>query len=68
MNYQRTEAEEYLTLTEVCNLLKVHPNTLRNWDKNGTLKADRIGIKRLRRYKRKDIEAFINNSDKDNNQ
>lgn len=64
MNYHQTGAEEYLTLTEVCDLLKVHPNTLRNWDKNGTLKADRIGVKRLRRYKRQVIEEFI----KKNNQ
>ena len=64
MNYHQTEAEEYLTLTEVCDLLKVHPNTLRKKKKNGTLKADRIGVKRLRRYKRQVIEDFI----KKNNQ
>lgn len=34
---------EYLTLSEVSKLSKVHLNTLRNWDKNGTLKAIRIG-------------------------
>ena len=51
--------EELLTLNEAAKILKVHPNTLRLWDKNGTLSAIRIGIKRVRRYKKEDIEKFI---------
>jgi excisionase family DNA binding protein len=50
---------EYLTLKQVRDLLKVHPNTLRNWDKNGTLKAVRIGERKLRRYKKADIKKFM---------
>jgi len=50
---------EYLTLTQACELLQVHPNTLRNWDKNGTLKAIRIGTGKLRRYKKEDILALL---------
>lgn len=50
---------EYLTLTQACELLQVHPNTLRNWDKNGTLKAIRIGAGKLRRYKKEDILALL---------
>lgn len=53
--------EELLTLREAANILKVHPNTLRLWDKKGVLKAVRIGIKKARRYRKEDIEAFINN-------
>ena len=53
------ELPEYLTLTQVSELLKVHPNTLRNWDKDGTLKAMRIGARRLYRYKKTDIVNFI---------
>ena len=52
------EPEELLTLAQVSKLLHVHPNTLRNWDKNGTLKAIRIGIRKLYRYKREDILKF----------
>ena len=52
--------EELLTLNEATKILKVHPNTLRLWDKKGVLKAVRIGVKRVRRYKREDIEKFIN--------
>ncbi len=55
---------ELITLKEACEILKVHPNTLRAWDKKGILKAVRIGVKKVRRYKREDIEIFIANSKK----
>lgn len=53
------ELPEYLTLTQVSELLKVHPNTLRNWDKDSTLKAIRIGARKLYRYKKTDILKFL---------
>ena len=49
------------TLKEACELLKVHRQTLRQWDKNGVLKAVRLGQRGDRRYKKEDIEKFINN-------
>lgn len=58
MKYDK-ELPEYLTLAEVSQILKVHPNTLRNWDKNGTLKAIRIGIRKLRRYKKTDVLKLL---------
>ena len=51
--------EELLTLAETAKILKVHPNTLRLWDKKGILKAVRIGEKQARRYRKEDIEKFI---------
>jgi putative resolvase len=50
---------EYLTIKQVSELLKVHPNTLRNWDKNGTLKPIRIGERKIRRYKKEDVIKFL---------
>jgi excisionase family DNA binding protein len=50
---------EYLTLSEVSKLLKVHPNTLRNWDKNGTLKPIRLGERKIRRCKKEDVIKFL---------
>ena len=53
------ELTEYLTLKEVSDLLKVHPNTLRNWDKSGILKPIRIGERKIRRYKKTDVIKFV---------
>ncbi len=53
---------EYLTIKQVSELLKVHPNTLRNWDKNGTLKPIRIGERKIRRYKKEDVIKFLESS------
>lgn len=54
------ELPELLTLKQASELLQVHPNTLRNWDNNGTLKAVRIGGRNLRRYRKSDLDKFIN--------
>ena len=53
------ELPEYLTLPEVVKMLKVHPNTLRNWDKDGTLKATRIGKRKIRRWKKSDVLLLL---------
>lgn len=50
---------EYLTIKQASELLQVHPNTLRSWDKKGVLKAHRIGIRGIRRYKRGDLIKFM---------
>lgn len=47
------------TLKEACGLLKVHPNTLRKWDKKGILKAVLFGERGDRRYRMEDIENFM---------
>jgi len=46
---------EILTMKQTSELLNVHPNTLRNWDNKGILKAIRFGSRRDRRYKKEDI-------------
>lgn len=53
------ELPELLTLQEACELLKVHPNTLRQWDRTGMLPAIRIGEKRIRRYRKEDIAKLL---------
>ena len=50
---------EILTMKQACELLNVHPNTLRNWDNKGVLKAIRFGNRRDRRYKKSDIFKLI---------
>lgn len=54
-----TEISSLLTLNEACEILKVHPNTLRQWDKKKILVAIRLGQKRVRRYKKEDILKLI---------
>lgn len=46
---------ELLTLKETCKILKVHPNTLRQWDKKGIFKAVRFGQRKDRRYRKEDV-------------
>lgn len=55
---------ELLTLSEAAEALKVHPNTLRKWDKKGILKAVRFGQRGDRRYRREDIENLTANNSK----
>ncbi len=50
---------ELLTLEEASAYLKCHPNTLRSWDRKGILPAIRIGERKARRYKKEDLEKFL---------
>ena len=59
LDIMNKDLPEYLTLMQVADLLQVHPNTLRNWDKNGTLKAVRIGVRKIRRYKKSDVLKML---------
>ena len=59
MNEKINELPDLLTLEQVSKLLQVHPNTLRNWDKDGTLKAIRLGVRELYRYKKEDIIKLL---------
>jgi DNA (cytosine-5)-methyltransferase 1 len=51
--------KKYLTIKEVAKLLGVTPLTLRNWDKEGKLKALRNPINNYRVYKPEEIELFL---------
>ena len=53
------EIPELLTLKEASEILKCHPNTLRQWDKKDILPAIRIGEKRVRRYRKSDIIKLL---------
>lgn len=53
------EIPELLTMKETRELLKVHANTLRQWDKKGILKAVRFGARKDRRYKKEDVLKLL---------
>ena len=50
---------DMLTIREVARLFHVHPNTLRRWSNNGTIKAYRINPRGDRRFKREEIARFV---------
>jgi len=56
------ELPELLTLKEASEILKCHPNTLRQWDRKGILKAVRFGERQDRRYRKEDILKLIKKS------
>ena len=53
-----------LKLSEASELLNVHPNTLRQWDRKGILKAVRFGERKDRRYIKEDIIRLMQSRDK----
>ena len=60
INKKDQKMPELLTLKEACDILKCHPNTLRQWDEKGVLKAVRFGTRRDRRYRKEDILKLVN--------
>lgn len=53
-----------LTIRQAAEVLNVHVETLRRWDKSGKLKAIRVNERGDRRYDPKDIEAILQNKKK----
>ena len=54
--------EEYpdiLTLTQACELLNCHRNTLRSWDNKGLLKAIRFGTRGDRRFRKEEVVEIL---------
>lgn len=50
---------DILTLKQACEILNCHPNTLRNWEKDGTIECIRFGKRGDRRFKKEDIIKLI---------
>lgn len=50
---------KYITIKKAARLLHVTPLTLRNWDKNGKLKAYRHPANNYRVYRLDQIESFL---------
>jgi excisionase family DNA binding protein len=56
------EMPELLTIAEAAHLINVHPNTLRNWEKEGRLSPVRIGSRRDRRFTKASIWGIFDSS------
>ena len=48
-----------LTLKEVSDMLRVHPNSIRRWSDSGLLPAVRIGERGDLRFRLRDVERFL---------
>jgi excisionase family DNA binding protein len=53
--------EEFLTVNEIAEILKVNPMTVRNWISREELPAVRVGSRRVR-VRRADFDAFLSRS------
>ena len=54
-----SESGNLLTITEVSELLHVHPNTLRRWSEEGRIISYRINSRGDRRFKPGDVQDFL---------
>lgn len=64
MAEDKIKLPELLTIRQVSKVLNVHIATLRRWDKNGKLKAIRVGTRSgvgERRYDPNDIKSILKN-------
>src|SRR5438105_10512310 len=50
--------DEFLTVREVADLLKINQQTIRNWIDRGDFPAVRVGPRRVR-IRRVDLDAFL---------
>lgn len=52
--------ENLLTISEAAALINVHPETLRRWDRDGTLVALKVNERGDRRYRKSELLEFMN--------
>jgi len=53
-----TDGEEFLTAQEACEVLDIKPATLYAYVSRGLLSSYRQGIKRMRLYRREEVERL----------
>ena len=61
MPKKNTTLPKLLTIRQAAEVLNVHVETLRRWDKAGKLKAIRVNDRGDRRYKPEDLERIVKN-------
>ncbi len=55
----QNDSEKMLTVSEVAELLHIHPNTLRRWSDEGKIVSYCITTRGDRRYRKSDIDNFL---------
>ena len=61
MPKSKDELPKLLTIRQAAEILNVHIETLRRWDKKGKLKAIIVNERGDRRYDPRDLEAILKN-------
>lgn len=54
------KSEKYLTVSEFAEAIKVHPQTVRNWDRTGKLRPHHIMPSGRRLYDQSQVDAYLN--------
>lgn len=57
------ELPDLLSLKQACVILSCHPNTLRNWEEKGLIKAVRFGVRRDRRYRKAEVLRLVDQNE-----
>lgn len=55
----KNDLSKLLKIKEAAQMLSVNPETLRRWDNDGKLLAIKVSSRGDRRYKKEDIQKFI---------
>lgn len=63
MSRKQTNLPKLLTIRQAAEILNVHVETLRRWDKRGKLKAIRVNERGDRRYDPNDLEVILKNKE-----
>ena len=58
---EENKLDNLLSISEACQLLNCHPNSLRLWEKKGLIKSIRFGIRRDRKYSKEMLLGLMNN-------
>jgi type I restriction enzyme M protein len=53
------EMPELLSIGQVAEIFSIHQDTLRNWEKDGTLVPLRVGPRKDRKYRPQDIQSIV---------
>jgi excisionase family DNA binding protein len=53
------DKSDWLTTAEAAVYLRVHPETLRNWARKGTVPAAKLGNRGGFRFKQTDLDRFL---------
>jgi len=59
INKKSLKTPKLLSIKQVSELFSVHPDTLRNWEKQGILVPLRIGKRKDRKYRPEDVQTIV---------